>query len=352
MKNISTTLARIGALICAALFMLTLVPALLLLHAEERLFKSETYKQALQSSDIYERLPSLLAPGIMTSLAQADAPAASPDQQTRDYLKNLTVQDWQALILILLPPQETREFSEHSLDQLFDYLDGKSDRVALWMVPLKQHWSQKSVQAAEQILDAQPPCTLEQLLDMGIALAGGGSGESGLVLCKPPQEAMSTFLPVLDAGLQTQIAAIPDNLPLFDSAPPAELRARLGLLRLGARLGLLIPLSFLLLMTLLVVRSRATWLRWWGLTLVMAGVFGLLTVALVEPLARLLLWLELPHPPASLAPLIEAGLEVLLAVARQVTVPVTIETALAVLVGAIMLVTLRWLRPAAANPAA
>ena len=51
----------------------------------------------------------------------------------------------------------------------------------------------------------------------------------------------------------------------------------------------LIPLGFLLLVTLLAVRTLPDWMRWWGIPLMSAGiltlVFGVISVALLKNLA-------------------------------------------------------------------
>src|SRR5688572_11424119 len=129
MPKFLTTLARFLAVVCATAFVVTLVLALILANAENKLFKSETYKQALQATDAYQRLPALVSRQIISALAGEQSSEAG--EEVPGFLKYLTARDWEILIQTVLPPQEMRQFTEQTLDQVFDYLNGKSNSVVI-----------------------------------------------------------------------------------------------------------------------------------------------------------------------------------------------------------------------------
>jgi hypothetical protein len=313
---------------------------LILANTENKLFKSETYKQALQTSGLYERLPALASQQIISTLA-AEASAESQDEEL-GFLKYLTIKDWEILILTVLPPQEMRQFTEHTLDQIFDYLDGRSDSVVISLAPFKQRLSQKSAEAAEQILATQPPCTAQQLIGIAAVLASGGDELDGK-LCKPPTEMTPLVLPLMGLGVRAGITGIPDSVPLFTEArQPVDLRSRIELARLGMRSSPLVPLFFLLLLSLLAVRSRKSWLRWWGIPFTAAGALGLLVGLLNEPILRLLLIIQTANMPAYLAYSFEAALDVLLAVTREVANPLMLYSALILVAGIAMTALARY----------
>lgn len=395
MRKFLTALARFFAALCAVLFAVTLVIALILVRAEDRLFKAETYKRALETTNTYGRLPALVAQQLMANLSAdpcqerpltclppeatplrtcmqdslgADAflalssderpateaeqaaiqscinkfgplPPASPNRQSGapGYLKYLTVKDWETLITTLVTPQQMRQIAEQTLDGVFAYLDGKSDTVSVSLLPIKKDLARNSTEAVKQILAAQPDCTLEQLAIMTLQFINPSQG-SQLVLCNPPKEVLTTVEPLIGGLFQAQIAALPDSVPVFTKEQGKDILPRIDLARLIMRLSPLAPLAFLLLMTLLAVRSRAGWLRWWGLALAGAGALGLLAGLLIEPVTRIILTTQTSQMPAYTAHFVEASLDVILVVVREVANPLMLESALALAAGLVMLV--------------
>jgi len=192
------TIKQIGnglAGICAILFIASSVIALLLFNIERKAFSSETYKRAFEDQKLYERMPGVLAISLSTSLAETGN--ANP------LLNLLSAEDWERSITTLLPPDELKAITDQVLDSTFDYLNGKTDSAVISLLPIKGRLnSEAGVQAVTGLLQAQPDCTTEQLLQIGISALTGGD----IVLCNPPAEVMGLMTPLIGSQLQFMTA--------------------------------------------------------------------------------------------------------------------------------------------------
>ena len=74
-------------------------------------------------------MPGILAEVLTTAIAQN--PLAST------YLKSFTVQDWEAAISALIPPEELKALANSTLDSTFDYLNSRTDSVVISLLPFK-----------------------------------------------------------------------------------------------------------------------------------------------------------------------------------------------------------------------
>lgn len=337
MRKALTFFARFIAAIFAILFVITAVLALLLFNIERQLFNPNLYKRALTEQQIYKHLPGILGELMTTSMSynpcaqnllvcedisaelracytqrlgeeRYTALASGQDQPTEaekeaiqpcldkygapmengsgqggppPNMRNLTARDWETIIAILLPPAELEALAENTLDQIFAYLDGKTDSVNIPLLKLKERITGPAGQdAIQQLIIAQPPCTEEQLVQMA---AGALGGEGGMVFCNPPEEILAIMLPELQSQLGSLATKIPDeaviikpyNGPLAATPGGGPLSAdpftTIRYVRLGLRWSPLLPFAFLLLVTLFGVRSLKYWLRWWGIPIFFVG---------------------------------------------------------------------------------
>src|SRR6185436_12450334 len=192
------------AWICAILLVISGMATLLFFNIERTAFTSVTYKQAFENQRLYERMPEILASAVFTSTAEnvnADA-----------YLKTLTFEDWKATITSLLPPEELKALADNSLDAVFDYINGKTDSAVISLAPFKSRLSGASgVEAVRKILQAQPACTPEQILQIGLGFIKSGD----VALCNPPAEFMGLMSPLIESQLQVMTIAIPDQITLI-----------------------------------------------------------------------------------------------------------------------------------------
>ena len=276
MKKFLNAVSKILAFLCAGLFVLAAAIALVFFNVEKRLFNAQFYLRALESQGFYERLPAIAA----ETLAATDGTGGPPDS-----LKSLSKENWEKVIAALLPPELLRALTEDALTSIFAYLDGKTDSAALSLVELKARiGGPAGTQAVTEMLRAQPSCTLAQTIEMaGSAL----SGNPTLVFCNPGEDALALAQPIIQSTLQTASAGIPDSATLIHPDDPNlqnPLRA-VRALRAILRLSPLAPLGLLFLVTLFAVRDAKSWLRWWGIPILIAGLIGLVTALAAGPIA-------------------------------------------------------------------
>jgi hypothetical protein len=89
--------------------------------------------------------------------------------------------------------------------------------------------------------------------------------------CNPPAELVPMLTPVIQGQMQAAAMAIPDQLTLLSAPPQNDPRDKLQTVRMVMRLSPILPLGFLLLMTIVTVRSLKNWLEWWGIPLFITG---------------------------------------------------------------------------------
>lgn len=259
------------ATLCAILFIITGTATLLLFNIEQRAFDSATYKRAFEQQHLYDRMPAILATAVQGMIVQNPA--------TYPFLKELTVEDWQATIASLLPPEEIRAVTDSALDSTFDYVNRKTDAAVITLVPIKARLAgQTGVDIVTQFLSTQPACTIDQLQQMALGFLGGN-----IALCNPPPEAMGLIAPFLQSQMGTVTAAIPDQITIIagtDSGTQSDPRLKLHMVRSAVRFSPFFVVLLLLSIALFAVRSIRDLLVWWGWPLATTGFFSFI-IALV-----------------------------------------------------------------------
>ena len=199
-------------------------------------------------------------------------------------LQNLKASDWETIIKIIFPPAELQAMTESVIDHFFSYWNGETDKVSLPLVKLKQRLTgQAGIDVIKQLLSVQPPCTQEQLDQITSPSSNKGGG---LVLCNPSKNDLNKVMSQVQKQLNTAVSQIPEEVILIKPIPPGTTPANSGPLgndpakairwvRLTLRLSPLLPLGFLLLVTLFAVRSLKSWMRWWGIPIFFAGMIVL-----------------------------------------------------------------------------
>ena len=320
------TIGKFLAALCAVLFVMSSVVVLLLFNIERKAFSAETYKQAFENQRLYERIPAMLASMLSTSVAEN--PNAIP------LLRALRVEDWQASISTLLPPEELKTVADSALDATFDYLNGKTDSAVISLVPLKTHLASESgLQVVRQFLNLQPPCTTEQLTQMALGLLGGQ-----IILCNPPEEAIGLMTPFIQAQLQAITTIIPNEIafiPGTTSNTPQDPRLKLNAVRSAIKLTPFIPAIFLFGIVVFAVRTFKELLIWWGWPIMIAGGISALIALIGSPVIGWILQLLIQNQGTIFIPSILAASigETTSAVARQMLAPVVIEGFVLALLG-------------------
>ncbi len=291
--------------------------ALLLFNIERRAFSAETFQQAFERQNLYTRIPAILAGALHTAIAK--------DPDTDPFLKTLSPADLETAIAELLPPDDLKMLSEDALNSIFAYLNNQTDTVSVSLLPIKNRLAGPAgAELAVRLINAQPDCTLEQLLQMGM---GFFSGE--VALCKPPAEMMGLITPMLTSQVQVMATAIPDRVVLLsaeNSTPQDDPRLRLNSVRLVMTLSPILPVLFLIALTALAVRNFTDWLKWWGYPLLAIGTVGAVTALIGSPLLGLVIRAVIQSQAGFLPEsLISALEETVGAISKQILNPVVIQ---------------------------
>jgi len=318
------TIRKILAAACAILFVFSSVTALFAFNLQAKVFDSNTFKQAFEKENLYERMPAILGNVLYNSYSAS----ASSDA----YIQALTIDDWTGIVAALLPPQELKAVADKSLDSLFDYLNGRSDSVVITLSPLKATLSGPAgFEIAKRTLSAQPACTPDQLLQMGLGLTKGN-----VQLCNPPQEMLGLITPLIQVEAQAMSAAFPDEITLISSmSGTADPRQNLNRIRSFMVITPIFPVIFLALLTMIIVRTLRDWLKWWGWPFLITGGFSLIVALIGAPVIgwivrHLLLGQGADFIPPILVPILS---ETVSAVTNQILKPVAIESSLLAIVG-------------------
>jgi hypothetical protein len=345
MHKFFIVIARIIAAIFAILFVITTILSLLLTTINRQMFSTSLYKNALTEKNFCERLPEIVGAAITSSIISnpcsqdqlaCNIDGASPELQAclinvlgqdayeaigsgqrsptngefqlaqpcldqygspqtdnpqtgtsgpggmPSFMQNLTAADWQAIITILLPPQELQTMTESMLDQVFVYLNGETDTVTVPLNKLKERLlGPTGTDLILQLLNSQPPCTGQEL-----AQIASGTSNGGMVLCQPPKDVLPALVSLLQDQLKAVVPKIPDKatiikppapgVPPFGTGPfGADPITTIRIIRLIMLLSPLLPMAFLLLVTLFAVRSFKSWMRWWGIPIFVSGTIAL-----------------------------------------------------------------------------
>ena len=312
------TIGKLFAAVCAILFIISGVSALLLFNIEEKAFSSATYKQAFENQGLYQRMPTILGEALTTFVTQ--------NQSAVPFLTAVKTEDWQNIISTLLPPEELKAVADNALDSTFDYVNGKTNSATISLLPVKAHLAGPSgINVVSQILHLQPACTPEQLTQMAMGLLGGQ-----VILCDPPPEALGLMAPFIQSQLQTMIAFFPNDVTFISdprSGTPADPRLKLNTARYVMRLSVFLPLLFLFGITIFAVRSLRSWLNWWGWPLMIIGGISVLIALLGTPLVGWVLRFVIQNQRTIFVPPVLATSlgETASAVAQQMLAPVLIE---------------------------
>ena len=321
------TLGKILAGICAVLFVVSGVIALVLFNIERKAFSSETFKRVFAEQGLYESAPSILASALRASAENSD--------DASGFETILSREDWEIVISSLLPPDELESLTNQLLDSAFDFINGKTNSITITLLPFKRHMvSDAGVQAFQQILLAQPDCTAGQLLQMAQSAISPGEG---LILCNPPAEIMGMITPLIETQLQFMTISIPDDMTLVSAkrlGPERDFRPRLNRMRAFMQLTPLLPLFFLTAITVLAVRSLEEWLRWWGIPFIITGILGALIGFSGAPIIRSLIQRMILQGSADMpVVLLDVMRNVGASLVRQILQPVAVEGTIMAILG-------------------
>ena len=309
---------------------ITGVMALLFFNIERKAFDSTTYKQAVENQNLYARMPSILANTLSATILQ--------NQNTPTFIKTLTLTDWEAAVSSMLPPGEVKAITDDALDSVFDYINRRTDSVAISIIPLKSRLIGPSgVEVIKQVLRVQPPCTTDQLQAIAIGFLSGGD----IILCSPPEDVLTLLTPVIESQIQVLTVAVPDEVTLIPrilSGTPNDPRLRLNNVRLLMLISPLLPVAFLMGITIFAVRSLKDWFIWWGWPVFITGTSALVVALLGSPTIGFIVSRFMQIQAAGLIPpsLLAIMQETASSVTGEILKPVMLEELILVVIGLTM----------------
>jgi len=294
------TCGRFIAGVFAFLFIVSASIALLFFNLDATLLNSEAYKSALIEEDIYVRLPGFIGEQIRHGMTynpclenpdqcEDDSGPGDPEAGPPAYFRVLSDDDWEDLIATLIEPAWLQTTVESVLDQVFENLnsDAPPQPITISLAELKANLAGDiGYQALQTLLEKQPDCTPEQILQLIEAQLLGGDMDKSL-LCNPPEILKDDVDPLMREAIQSAASNIPEDmtfeLPFLDMSDSTGFEGFGGdpiqsvwALRHLLRFMVLIPITFLLLVTIFGVRSIRDWLLWWGVPLLFTGLIGLI----------------------------------------------------------------------------
>jgi hypothetical protein len=251
------------AIVLSMAFIISGLLALTAYNLERKIFDPEVYIGILDGKQIYDRLPSIVTEALMD--------ASRSDYGAIAVLKELPKAELESILRLIIPQDLLKSMTDDIIFQTIGYFNGESENISLTLVELKEYLlSPTGVDAIYQYISAQPDCTLEHLTSMV-------TGESGIILCKPPEQFLGFDLrPIYEAQIRSGVRLIPEEVSLIEAEQETNQVIRdLSRLRMVSRLSPFIPLLMLLFITLLVVRSLKDLLTWWGVPLAVTGISGI-----------------------------------------------------------------------------
>jgi hypothetical protein len=215
--------------------------------------------------------------------------------------------------------------------------------LVIEVAPVKQHVAENSLPLFELVLDAQPPCTVEQLEAWATV---------GMVIpqCRPPEPYYSNMLDIGASQLPRVVQSWPDQYNVTDALNQNEELTQLKqTAQRGEDLSAAVWVPFALLLVLAVpmgARSFNGAMKWAGWPLVLAGFF-MITLALLQFFATEGMISGITQtataqgvPSAVTDSLRAAGTALFARIAR----PTFLQGIFMILVGAIFLVLAAWFK--------
>ncbi|GMR11256.1 MAG: hypothetical protein BMS9Abin28_2084 [Anaerolineae bacterium] len=283
--GLARTLSRFAAGVFGLIFAITLPLTLVAFAWGNVLFSAQ------QMTDIFT--DELVGSGALQEIAVEvlldQVPRGGEDLAT-GILDFLGRQRLDEMIAALFPAEWAESQVRANIESLYAWIDNDllAPELFLDVQPLKDRLlSGGAEDLATTIVSSWPTCGLEQL---EILLREGvPKGELPAFLCQPPEPLRTTVIALATELVLRQVSELPTTVEIGDDRPldtsPQELmefKRGLRMLRAFSRAGWLLPLSMLGLIVAVAVRSWPQLLRWWGGSILAAGVGTFLMLGVVE----------------------------------------------------------------------
>ena len=210
-------------------------------------------------------------------------------------LKNLSPEERGAIVDILIPPEWIKNQISASFNAIYSWVD--DDRplpsIHLDMGPIKERLLGGGVvEIVDTIVDSWPSCSAAEVEQLREVIEFGG--EFPEFLCEPPEPFRGRVIDLTSSQFIQIVREVPQELSLSGDQPypqdMTEIATMKEWIRLARALSLsiwLLPIALLGLIMALVIRSWRALGRWWGIPLLIGGVFALMIVPLVSAVGEI-----------------------------------------------------------------
>jgi hypothetical protein len=359
MEKQPNPVAKVFAILFAILFVISAIISILSINVMNQAFNPETYKHALSASVVYDRLPQLIGEQIVFSLNRNPCiqdPTTCTEEQiaaTPAYLSSVEASAWAALISKLVEPDWVKQKIESAIDQIMITLTtpGQPLSLDISLVEFKAKLGgEDGYQAVISLINSLEPCQNNDMLSLLNAVLGLDDLAS-VPLCRPSESVLQLGEDSIRYALTNIADKLPDNTSSLFSMNSSNLgnsvsgiQRTIQFLDTVASVSLVIPLSLLLVITLLVVRSFKSFLKWWGIPFIIVAALCLLATLMITPLVHAVLLTRMNA--LGLAPgLLEMIKTVILQVAKSFTRGLYFQNGLLFLLGCLMVIAARLIRP-------
>ncbi len=297
MKSCLNTISTLLAAICAFLFVLTASLTLVVFIGNRLVFNPGTYKQALRSEQVYNRMPALIAEQIIYQIKHPASNASFPTE-----LQRLTQDDWKVMLSDLLTPASLQAQTESVIDQFFLYINTPGAPLVLnvSLVDFKEKLdSEDGYRAVMHIINLQPTCSSDEWAQ--IVNSANAALFEDIPYCRPPDEVLVASEPYIRAAIHQVVAAIPDETTLnpngvsASTATTDDRRATLQRVRRYILVSLCLPAGLFVLVAVFGIRSFTSGGIWLGIPLIVTGLFSLVAAAVTWALPN---WLIIQNAPS------------------------------------------------------
>jgi hypothetical protein len=270
-----STIGKVLAAFLVILFTILTSVWLFAFNAERQLLSARTWKQLFQRENLYERLPLLVGQQMVESPSEENS---------------LSPSEMQSLLVDLIDPVWLRTETESVIDQYFKFLNSNDPEpsIVVSLVPLKERLAgPQGARAMATVMNSWPECTPEEMGLWAQTLEGNIVDTPE---CKPPGGFGAETSDQMAAMVQDFASTIPDTVDLAqrdantpNARPFPDPRPGIRNLRIVLFATPVVLIGLLGLIILCAVRSTGGLLRWWGVSLLAAGVVagGLTLLAFV-----------------------------------------------------------------------
>jgi hypothetical protein len=315
MRTLFRFFGKLIAGILVLVFIISAFTSIFLLALNSQLFSPDFYLEVFDEVELFDHLPEIASTQIKYTMGfnpcredptkcEGDGPQETETSQggPPSYFQALSEKDWELLLEGLLPPEWLEDQVLAVTGGLFESIDQGSGEISIKisLIDLKERLGgEAGVEAIVQLLDAQPECSKEDLLNMTRILEGKEQPGGDFLNCQPPEDFIEKYTPQLEVLLRRSLRDVPEEIDLGEGIFGDESSSKDASIKLfGTKIPILAfvkwirwainmsPLACLLLLVVIAffgVFSFKALSSWWGYPLAISGLMGLGISLLVGP---------------------------------------------------------------------